>query len=831
MDNLRSAIEILFRRQDPEVLLREHRVWRNLVTGIDKDFFRETYLASHPSYTGDQTDLLYTLLSEDWMSRGGRTSVFQVLLAFAGEVLRVREGMPVCRYEHYLRWHEMTTAVGEDILTCSFLASDDERTRTVRNSFAWNTVLESDNIHLEALFRRGLTELHCHLNGSSVNFDLNWLAIMNEPEYQKREWFKKASGRQTRLYELSLLAAFIRMYLFVKTNGYVCGAGFEHAYEKLMHDRHRLSLIPVYISSLQGEVACQGTTHSRRFDGGVIDYAIPATLSVYDVRRSETQLLVGERRLLYECFRRVLNGDDAVKGLGFSFYLYLVIKSRVRDLIIQNNSVKGFANFKVFDKNKDLFVEHSRNKTLQRLIPKLALASYREDSRINYFEYRIAPKQTSSAMRAKVNDLSKMLGKDDAVHCVFHFIKRPDQERYYADENVNRYYCRNFFARHDYRIQSRALEILLRRFDDRIVGIDAANSEFGCRPEVFAEIYRRLQHLERDTSMEKVKEVRWQDLGITYHVGEDYYDIVDGLRAIDEAILFLNLTDGSRLGHAVALGIGAKEYYAERKNTIIIPKQDLLDNCVWLLAKMDEYAIKDETGVRNMLMLEVQRLLNEIYSNFVMEDYRVYYQAWLLRGDEPSMYMDATKDTKTPADVLEEPYYLNHFDSRIDVARAQRYARVLYRQYHYDAGVKHRGHKPEEWRLPEGVIGVIDKIQEQMRSDVARRKIAIEVNPTSNLRICNIDTYDTHPVVKFRNYGLSVMDEYNDCPQISVSINTDDKGIFATSLEKEYTLMALALEKQKTADGRPKFQPNNILNWLEGLRQEAEIQRFGKCGE
>ena len=276
------------------------------------------------------------------------------------------------------------------------------------------------------------------------------------------------------------------------------------------------------------------------------------------------------------------------------------------------------------------------------------------------------------------------------------------------------------------------------------------------------------------------------------------------------------------------MGIGAKDYYKERKNTIIIPKQDLLDNCVWLLAKMDEYAIVDETGVRNKLMLEVQRLLNEIYEDFVMEDYRVYYQAWLLRGDEPSMYMNATPDTKAPEDLLEEPYYLNHFDKRIDVARAQSYARVLYRQYHYDAGVKHRGHKPEEWRLPEGLIKVIDKIQVQMRNDVAGRKIAIEVNPTSNLRICNIDTYDTHPVVKFRNYGLSVMDEYNDCPQISVSINTDDKGIFATSLEKEYTLMALALEKQKTADGRPKFQPNNILNWLEGLRQEAEIQRFGK---
>jgi len=172
---------------------------------------------------------------------------------------------------------------------------------------------------------------------------------------------------------------------------------------------------------------------------------------------------------------------------------------------------------------------------------------------------------------------------------------------------------------------------------------------------------------------------------------------------------------------------------------------------------------------------------------------------------------------------------LNHFEPKINVARAQWYARLLYRDYHYDAAAKHRGHQPEEWKLPEGLISVIDQIQVQLRNEVARRKIAIEVNPTSNLRICNIDTYDSHPVVKFRNYGLSMIDNHNDCPQISVSINTDDKGIFATSLEKEYTLMALALEKQKTAEGTPRYRPDCILNWLEGIRQEAEIQRFGKC--
>ena len=36
--------------------------------------------------------------------------------------------------------------------------------------------------------------------------------------------------------------------------------------------------------------------------------------------------------------------------------------------------------------------------------------------------------------------------------------------------------------------------------------------------------------------------------------------------------------------------------------------------------------------------------------------------------------------------------------------------------------------------------------------------------------------------------------------QLSVSINTDDQGVFDTLLENEYALMALALKKKKDKD-------------------------------
>ena len=825
MDNLRSAIEILFLKQDPDFLLREHCISRNQVNGVDKDSFIKKLLISHKEFTGDQAKQLYSLLKETWMNNGRQTlSVFQVLATFGRDVLRVKNNMPICQYEHYLRWHEMSAAIGEDILTCSFLAADDMKTRTKRKSFAWNIVLESDNTHLEALFNRGLSELHCHLKGSSINFDLNWLAIMNEPKYQKREWFAKASNHCSPLYEYAIIAAFIRMHLFLHIEGYAISNKFDKMFLKIWSSPNKQQRLLMYIDHLQSEICTQLSLHAYHFKKRVVDYAIPKDLSVSDSKATAKCLLVGERKLMYECFRRIFGKDETIANLEFWFYLYLVIKLQIKELIIQHNNVKGFANFKIFDKNKEIFIEHSRNKVFQTLVQELAIESYQQNKHINYYELRIAPKDTASAMRAKLNELSACLGNKGKPKCVFHFIKRPDQEHCFNDWFENSYYCRNYYGRMTFKRQSLALELLMRGTEDRVVGIDAANSEFGCRPEVFAEIYRRLQHLRRDTSLETFSEIPWHDLGITYHVGEDYYDVVDGLRAIEEAILFLNMIDGARLGHAVALGIDSHVYYRERKNKIIIPKQDLLDNCVWLLAKMDEYAIPDQAGIRNHLLYEVQRLMNDIYPQIEIKDYRLYYQSWLLRGDEPSLYRTTSN---VPTDSIVEPYLLNHFEEKINVARMQEYARKLYCDYHYDAGAKHRGHNPEEWQLPEMLVDVIDAIQIQMRNDVARRKIAIEVNPTSNLRICNLETYDTHPVVKFYNYGLSVMDDYNDCPQISVSINTDDKGIFATSLEKEYTLMSLALEKQKTTDGRQKFQPNNILNWLEGIRQEAEIQRFG----
>ena len=69
----------------------------------------------------------------------------------------------------------------------------------------------------------------------------------------------------------------------------------------------------------------------------------------------------------------------------------------------------------------------------------------------------------------------------------------------------------------------------------RIHGIDACSNEMHCRPEVFGPVFRLLQFYERPVPKSKLRQLQ-----ATYHVGEDNYDIVDGLRAMRRMIPLQN---------------------------------------------------------------------------------------------------------------------------------------------------------------------------------------------------------------------------------------------------------------------------------------------------
>ncbi len=121
----------------------------------------------------------------------------------------------------------------------------------------------------------------------------------------------------------------------------------------------------------------------------------------------------------------------------------------------------------------------------------------------------------------------------------------------------------------------------------------------------------------------------------------------------------------------------------------------------------------------------------------------------------------------------------------------------------------------------------VKKVQRAMQNIVAERGISIETNPSSNFMISTMEHYHEHPIVNLFNMGLTVdAKEIGDCAQLHVSINTDDRGVFHTTLENEYALMASALESMKDAQGVQKYQKQMIYQWLNHVRENGNQQSF-----
>lgn len=132
-----------------------------------------------------------------------------------------------------------------------------------------------------------------------------------------------------------------------------------------------------------------------------------------------------------------------------------------------------------------------------------------------------------------------------------------------------------------------------------------------------------------------------------------------------------------------------------------------------------------------------------------------------------------------------------------------------------------------EIKVRDCMIDAIKRVRACMQKVIAQIGIGIETNPSSNYLIGTFKRYDKHPVIGWYNSGLTSDPEaLASCPQIRVSINTDDQGVFSTYIENEYAYLALALEKYKDEAGNYIYSRNSILQWLDNIRKMGIDQSF-----
>lgn len=120
-------------------------------------------------------------------------------------------------------------------------------------------------------------------------------------------------------------------------------------------------------------------------------------------------------------------------------------------------------------------------------------------------------------------------------------------------------------------------------------------------------------------------------------------------------------------------------------------------------------------------------------------------------------------------------------------------------------------------------IRLMVQLQEAMRRYVNDSGIRIECNPSSNVLIGTFGSYQKHPILSFYNEGLGVA---HSNIQMHVSINTDDPGVFDTSLTFEYALLARALYGMKDENGERLNSDRMIEDYLRRVVQMGHEQCF-----
>ena len=872
METLRQTIKTLFELQ------KSDNVIASLLKGkchddahVNRRWFVRAYLDDiSPIRTKDQVEAIFDLLESKWALNENdikslafcpNKSVFNVLLHFSSCVLKEYKHQPVCRYDDLLRWHDLTSNLGEDLFTTSYLAAKDVMQKVDRRFFNWKDIISHDNAALGNIFEKRMIDLHYHLYGSIFVFDLNWLSLMNDVtdrqdsfrkifDYLRAPHIINSSEVSNSLYNKVMKAASIRLLLFWYLNPDVDDTFVESYYrstigmlgidEDLLMNSKLLELsnrVNVARMMKGYRFGTQGNTQKN-----ILDYAISADIMLSSAGESEYiySVLAGERFLMYRMFKRIFEGT-ADSGMATLFYIYLLIKSEFRNEIVQLNDSVGFANFADYQGRKVLFLKE--NSAYSEIVPQVAIGSSLCDSQ-KYLEARISPKGSKEGLQKTLEGIDKSLRNGNLASCktevldkrysiILHFIKRNDKEKQKAVQlhRDSSLYYRHYGLRNEIKKQAMALKNWLKMCseldkDSRVVGIDAASSEIMCRPEVFGQVFRYLKYYV-PTSAYNSKD---KELGFTFHVGEDFLDIVDGLRAVRESILFLNLENRDRLGHALVLGTDVEKYYRKRGYYISMSKQTLLDNIVWLY--FEGSCCDGFNRIAVKLKALYSKYFDDIYGKCkIMDGDHVltpniedYYNAWLLRGDNPQCYKNPQKEYENRLTSYWGIYALNESEA-VSKARKNIKARFLYYFYHYDEYVYKEGCKCDQIKLDEDYIYVIRQLQAKLLDEVEMKHISIETNPTSNYRIGDFERYDEHPILYFFNYGL----EHEDIAphSITVSINTDDKGVFSTSLEREFSVMAAALEKKSLVE-KDGNSPRRIYDWLDRIREMGFEMRFDR---
>lgn len=714
---------------------------------------------------------------------------FQLLCEVGEQLLNclpmeVKEGQ-------FLRWHDLTLFLGEDLIVCSTLAKNDIKNHSAeRTNFLWLDHLIYSNSTSKAITSASLYDIHAHIDSTSDAFDISWIERMNQFNIKRGASIENVHGLELEPIKIlkplqeKVVAYWSEKYSNKSYMDWICLAAIlrywvysgviNRTYPSIkeLYDIKAAindsSLVNILLSDYykRSDAARQDSPKPAIDNIKHWDYAMPV-----DMLRNPSPFMLywGERRLYYLFFYQLYKEPVSrnLVNLASIFYLYVLIKLRARKEIIQTNSEIGLSNYQVYQYS-DMKIRIEKEEELHF---RYAIQSAIGKGNKNFLECRISPQMIDTLNKGRLSlpffskERKNKNCLEKRVTIVGTFSKShqtKDKNRLYID------YRRKLKVGIDELCSVKHRKL-------RVTGIDFSGSDTKIRPEVFTEAVSYARH----------KGIKH----FTYHAGEDFYDIVDGLRTIDDTITFLGFNSNCRLGHCLALFTDVDKYYNVRHNKSLVPSQLLLDNLVWLA----EMATTNSLVVPDSITSDIMSCYDKIGYPSVF-NHKDYVSSMRLRGR-----------VKIIGELPKSSAYAKALDSRS--IKAKNNVIELYNLYTDDETIYENGMTIVEWKATKDVLRLVKEIQNILFRKLCDKGISIETCPTSNKNIGWYDLYSETPSVNLIDKG------------VVYSINTDDKGILATNIETEYALVCAAIQKDKNvSDAQIRTKLNQVNNNAKKMR-------------
>lgn len=814
---------------------------------LEDELFREriknAYLQVYAkNYHRDDLEYLLDWLSEELKREFSSTNAL-FLFSYISEKIISQQGKELfVEFEDLLEWDGFINKVDMKLFMSAYFANQE------LDRSAWeysNTAMRHNNKNLQHILNRtGISENHMHFKASGYIEEINWYGFLKLPIFDERsklEAFCDTFGifRNVPKTEKNR-AVQVNFLMQVKLIRCLLTAMKDRKYDHLA-EFFTIDKLEILLCSTDLEIAAHAY-----IDANLLNEIQEEELAEFAAFRKKEKLFsYGYREIdfLTALFKQALDQENQV--MLYLFNLYICGSCEVKFQFVQDNNGMGFSKFKEKEDNKDWFVTGKLSKSD---MTQSVFSRYYNERNVGKVEFRIAPKEDKQEYVAYLLDLEKKnieewkvaQAKDPSVDrlkyaVIVHFIKphkkkfeeptffpRYDEQRKEVERRVdslmetNRY-IQEIIAHHSLKPYE-AAEIeedlldqseLFAGLENKLISIDTANYELNNPPEIYA------------CSFRKYKDKVYNPYGaqFTYHVGEEFNTLSTGLRAIDEVLRFMAYRKNDRLGHALALGIDAEHYYKQKRENIFTTLQDYIDDVVWMYHLL-EHSSLCETKLILFLQGQYDRFKYQLFEKVTkdiptLED---YIQSYLLRGDDPEIYLEHIDKDYLDYDRLAKrlTFRLNSLDDKHQAAFNNFNARKLYYHYHYDPVLKENGNKKITVDVDPLFTECIQLVQQILKQKILKIGVFIEANPSSNKKISYLNQYSSLPAVNLNQYGLTCEKDFLHLP---ISINTDDSSIFQTNLNNEYALLAAALIR----DGCSELE---VYDYIEHLAIASNVHSF-----